>query len=110
MSGPELAPFYLTFGSQYGVEDHPILPGLAHPDGWIRLDAPDEGFARQFLAVWLQGTYSMIYAGTDPHSPLATTRYYPRGELAHFELRRNPDGHSADLRVISSTGGSDTPG
>lgn len=77
-----LKTFYVTFGSQYEVEEHPFTD-QAHPRGYWKVLAPDELTARALLFGMLDNRWSMIYhenefdPNTDEH-----LRWYPLGELA----------------------------
>lgn len=76
MSTPN-SDFFVTFGQKYRYEPHPQF-GKAHPDGWIRINAPDEDAARN-AAFTLLGTGWATMYDSEPQREI-----YPRGELAAF--------------------------
>jgi hypothetical protein len=45
--------FRITFGQRYRTETHPLL-GLAHPDGWVTIEAPDYDTARAWAVLSLE--------------------------------------------------------
>lgn len=52
--------YYVTFGMMYRYERHPYWM-WAHPDGWLRVMAPDEEAARDLLRRCIGTRYAFIY-------------------------------------------------
>jgi hypothetical protein len=76
--------FRITFGSAHE------RPPLAHPDGWLAVEAPDEMAARRAVIAVLDRRWSFIYAPGDGGYPTLDSgslgfRYYPRGELGRLD-------------------------
>ena len=70
-----MAVFYLTFGSQYSYQPHPVYRD-AHPDHIVRVEADDEPAAKKLIDRHLAGDYSMLY----PEDQLDTIiDYHPNG-------------------------------
>jgi hypothetical protein len=65
--------FYVTFGQKYRREEHPLWP-LAHPDGWLEVEAPSEKDARLLLHKALGKYWGFIYTNLESLTP----SYYPR--------------------------------
>lgn len=93
---PNLPVFYVTFGARYAREPHPKW-ALAHPDGYLVLEAEDEPFARE--AAWkLCGQHwAFIYTQEQMfadvrHGGLTADDLFPRGELARYRVSRRPSG------------------
>lgn len=68
--------FYVSFGMQYSYEHHPYWAG-AHPEGWLRVQAPDEEAARLLVRSFIGNRYAFMY----PENRF-NTKWFPRGELA----------------------------
>jgi hypothetical protein len=91
--------FYLTFGVEYRYEPHPVHPYGVHPDGWVRIMAPDEERARA-IALTHYGTYwsrliperyfepRFFPAGEQDVLPANLTDEYP--PLSHFSTEEQP--------------------
>lgn len=76
-----LETFYVTFGSQYSIEAHPFWE-KAHPEGYLRILAPDELSARAMAFGLLDQRWSMIYTEAEFNvDGEEAQRWYPRGEL-----------------------------
>lgn len=69
----------VTFGVQYARVTHPYVGGLAHPDGWVEVYAPDEDIARSAAHSWTHGMYAFAYAPAD-----FQPEYHPLGCLARI--------------------------
>lgn len=74
-----MATFYVTFGTNYAREPHPVLgmrPEL--PNGWWEVEAPTEWQAREYINELIGNAFSSIYpaggAGQDQ-------RWFPLGAL-----------------------------
>lgn len=71
--------FFVTFGTQYRREPHPKV-NYADPDGFLVIEAANEGEARQKAFAELGPYWSML-------RPLKAARvagdlaYFPKGEL-----------------------------
>lgn len=77
--------FYLTFGSQYARVPHPNYPD-AHPDGWVRITAPDYITARRAAFRLAGREWCWLYS--DIIEILSTSfgiPYFPQGEIAHLD-------------------------
>ena len=64
--------FYVTFGVMYRYETHPIW-GRAHPDGLLRVSAPDLKLATLATQMALGTNYAFIYPEKEmrwEHHPL----------------------------------------
>ena len=53
--------WYLTFGSKYRQEPHPLGMG-GNPNGWIEVHAPDELAARKQVVELIGDKWSMLYS------------------------------------------------
>lgn len=73
-----MAEFFITFGVQYSRVPHPTFP-LAHPDGWVVIEAPDEEAAREHAYARLGQRWAFIYT-----ADTFDTSWHPLGELARF--------------------------
>lgn len=73
---PSLQSFYLTFGTQYHYEAHPHWAGV-NPDGWVRIEAADEGRARGLVFLHFDSNWSMLCP-----EQYFRREYFPAGELA----------------------------
>lgn len=74
--------YRVTFGQQYGRDDHPRLTHIAHPDGWLTIVADDLNRAREITVAMVGRFWSNIYDPANPHD--ADTEWdvlFPRGEL-----------------------------
>lgn len=87
---PTLQDFYVTFGMMYRYEKHPHWPA-AHPDGWLRVQAPDEEAARLLVRKYIGNVYAFMYEG-----PRFDSSWHPVGELACI----SPDGATASREGI----------
>lgn len=89
--------FYLTFGTKYRHEPHPHWPG-ADPDGWVLIEASDEGQARS-LAMSAFGPYwSMLYEARRFDEIQNRLRYYRRGQIGWLH-----QSHETDVPLRFST-------
>lgn len=72
--------FYLTFGSQYSLAEHPTWKH-AHPDGWVEVLAETEDQARSLVYAAFRSNWSNLYdeAGWDPS-------YFPKGRLGTLQI------------------------
>lgn len=94
---PELLNFYVTFGDQYRREPHPFFDG-AHPDGYLKVMAPDELTARMLAFGLMDSAWSMLYTEHEFwKDPEDVERWYPLGELgqigANTSLHPAPRGY-----------------
>ena len=74
-----MSEYYVTFGQKYRYEPHPMLwqgYGGRVPDGWVRIEAPDEPTARGVASILLGEAWACIYAADDFGPDL-----YPLGEM-----------------------------
>jgi hypothetical protein len=71
--------FRLTFGQQYATEPHPRF-SLAHPDGWVSIEAADYEDARAFAVGMFGAGWCDLYGQGRNWDP----DYFPEGELARF--------------------------
>lgn len=66
--------YYMTFGTQYAHEAHPL--GI-HPDGYVTIEAADYGQAREKAFELTGGKFAFIYED-EPEA-----RYFPLGSLMY---------------------------
>lgn len=74
-----MSDWYVMFGQRYRYEPHPMLwqeYGGRVPDGWVRIEAPDEPTARGVASILLGEAWACIYAADDFEPDL-----YPLGEM-----------------------------
>ena len=71
--------FYLTFGQRYNQEEHPTFIN-AHPDGYVRIEAPDKESARKRAFEIFSTHWAFLYAEEGIWDPSR----YPRGEILHL--------------------------
>lgn len=79
--GTPVSEFYVTFGGKYAREAHPRL-SVAHPDGWVTIEADDYEQARA-ATVALLGT-AWCWLHDTPRDP----EWFPAGELARFDATK----------------------
>lgn len=76
--------WYLTFGSKYRQEPHPLGSG-AHPDGYIVVYGLNEAIARQQVVQLIGDKWSMLYSEEEFTSEdfafeeMRVVDYFPRG-------------------------------
>ena len=76
--------WYLTFGSKYRQEPHPLGMG-GNPNGWIEVHAPDELAARKQVVELIGDKWSMLYSEEEFTSEdyafeeMRTIDYFPDG-------------------------------
>lgn len=73
--------FYITFGDRERHEEHPTFPP-AHPDGWVRVAAPDQAAAHKaaYDAFGFRWSFARQAHELEP-------RFHPRGELGVLDPR-----------------------
>lgn len=95
MGRPNVPVFYVTFGQRYRNEAHPRF-ALAHPEGWVVLEAEDEAFAREGAWILFHQHWAFIYDAEQWAEPSVSGKtneeLWPRGELARYRVSRRPDG------------------
>lgn len=74
-----LKQFYFTFGQRYRTEPHP-LGTLAHPDGYVCVEAENSEEARKFM----HSLCGLAWSGCYYEPP--EDRYYPRGEVKRYTV------------------------
>ena len=74
-----MSEFRVTFPQRFRNEPHPTLP-QAHPDGWLTIEAPSLGLARDIAFYRLGDEWAFIYPDDDMRDHL-----YPLGEIARFK-------------------------
>lgn len=79
--------FAVTFGQQYPREPHPRLP-VAHRDGWLTINADNEGQAREMAYEALGTAWSFIYTEAEMEQFKVD---FPLGELAVLPAEQDPD-------------------
>ncbi|HSU37138.1 MAG TPA: hypothetical protein VLJ88_15890, partial [Propionibacteriaceae bacterium] len=85
-----LQQFSLTFGLQYGDEQHPTFP-KANPRGWVTVLAPGYEAARTLVHEKIGNNWAFLY----PVGEFRATRY-PAGEIARWSTDE-PEGVTPDL-------------
>lgn len=70
--------FRVTFPQRFRDQTHKRL-AAAHPDGWLRVEAPSKGLARDMAFFYLGQEWAFIYGPTDDGYP--TIEQYRLGEI-----------------------------
>jgi hypothetical protein len=78
--------FLATFGARYAQETHPAW-GFVHPDGYVRITAPDYEVARAWLIEAIGTAWSDLM-DDDAYTGAELARWYPRGNLALFDITK----------------------
>jgi hypothetical protein len=73
--------FAITFGEKYLTETHPSW-ALAHPEGYLVVEAPSWDHARLVALERLGREWSFIYPMTD----FRNKYLFPRGELGRWKF------------------------
>ena len=81
--GADLQRFFLTFGTQYAYTEHPTMPDVVHPHGWVTLIARDEETARAMAVTLFGSAWAFLYT-EETFNP----GYHVAGELACFRAVR----------------------
>jgi hypothetical protein len=82
--------FAITFGFQYDREPHPFF-SLAHPQGFIVIEADDEEDARMMAYAHLGSAWAFIYE-TDSPVWVEFSPAYTKGELARWTHQKENRG------------------
>lgn len=89
---------YVTFGSRYRYERHP-LEHWVHPDGWLRIVAPSLHLARARVFDLLGANWAFDYDDESFMRDDEGVEFYPLGELAVF-TRHGPRLTAAGIRAL----------
>ena len=77
--------FYLTFGQKYAEEPHPKF-ALAHPNGYVRIQAENYEQAREFAFREFGPYWAFLYDEEDFAENLdMQTSHYPGGRIGDFK-------------------------
>jgi hypothetical protein len=79
--------FRVTFGQQYDRDPHQVFK-LAHPDGWLTVEAPSYGRARDLVCALLGSAWCDLYT---PESWAQIEHLFPAGELARIRVGDTPE-------------------
>lgn len=96
--------YRLTFGQQYRREPHPVVGRLIHPDGWVKVMAPDYTTAREMALRFFGASWSNLYEDITEF-PWEDT--FPLGKLGVLRYAFSAD--DSKRRVIFSSLGSWEP-
>jgi hypothetical protein len=91
--------WYLTFGVQYELEPHPVLPDLAHPDGVVAVIAEDYHQARAYVTDRIGGTWSDLM---EERTWQVARALFPRGILATWNAAPRVLGAEGTVAVEST--------
>lgn len=92
---PNVPVFYVTFGQRYRHEAHELFP-VAHPDGYLVLEAETEDLAREGAFKLCKAHWAFMYTAEQWAEPSVSGEtvheLWPRGELARFRVTARPSG------------------